>query len=60
VQERRCASQQKLRADVADGSDSAAGQCPWHVRYPPESCRESGHLRSAGSCQNRTNCIAAK
>ena len=42
-------------ADDGFGSDSAAAQCPWDVRYPSESCRECGHLRSAGSCQDRTH-----
>jgi hypothetical protein len=46
--QRRCASQQNPAPDARDESDSAAAQCPWHVRYPSESCPECGHLRLAG------------
>src|SRR5262245_54436541 len=45
AEERRCASQQKLRADVADGS-FASGRRFQHVGFAPESCR----MADIGGC----------
>jgi hypothetical protein len=45
AQEGRCASQQKLRDDVADGSDSAVPRCPRHVRSTSNICRDVAEPR---------------
>src|SRR5262249_34955204 len=37
AEERRCASQQKLRADVADGSPPVIRRCRLNVRFAHES-----------------------
>src|SRR5262245_41510298 len=52
AEECRCASQQKLRADVADGSNPVLHRCRLNVRITPESGRAAnndGRRRSAKS-----------